>query len=113
MLNKNLPDDLDVTSRLSVKTIKRGGCYNMKEFRMKTPRQIWILQKILDIFHVLCPIPIFNSFGDIDVVWSVEDTAITSVTYVVDIHYNQECDVIVNMFNEENIICEILEVPNF
>ncbi|KAJ8911356.1 hypothetical protein NQ315_011649 [Exocentrus adspersus] len=30
-------------------------------------KQIWILQKILDIFHVLCPIPIFNSFGDIDV----------------------------------------------
>ncbi|KAJ8916150.1 hypothetical protein NQ315_004517 [Exocentrus adspersus] len=41
---------------------------------VKTPRQIWILQEILDIFHVLCPIPIFNSFGDIDVVadnWGV------------------------------------------
>ncbi|KAJ8916379.1 hypothetical protein NQ315_005077 [Exocentrus adspersus] len=34
---------------------------------------IWILQKILDIFHVLCPIPIFNSFGDIDVALKISN----------------------------------------
>ncbi|KAJ8912755.1 hypothetical protein NQ315_016711 [Exocentrus adspersus] len=57
--------------------------------------QIWILQKILDMFHVLCPIPIFNSFGDIDVasqitenikniIRSAQDAGLTVVATVCD-----------------------------
>ncbi|KAJ8910176.1 hypothetical protein NQ315_016187 [Exocentrus adspersus] len=45
--------------------------------RMQNSR-IWILQKILDIFRVLCPIPIFNSFGDIDVVLLIENISLTT-----------------------------------